>query len=1073
MLLQEILGTALETCPTASAVMAPASQCLDFAGLPAPTGIIHESNRLGLNFAGGHSVSVGERQRTGESSKAGSKVFARQVETGVQYRLGVSKVFARQVETGVQYRLGVPQTAGIVGFGGNVGVTETVTHMQSESKVSATSTTLTGATCRADVFGVDVGLHLDTGLRESRMLEHEQTGWLSSKTTETHSKGVQVLGLEVDHISGKVSEVNTYGPERFPVMEVERTGTLHPNGEVHVEATSYRLGEGGHMMAGAGAAGVVQGACDLLDGKSWKEAVHDGGSVLAQNVKDVILMKATGLPLIRSDSQHKHTEVAFANGASVGWGLESRVLHVPEGDLQQTTDGLQLGLGIPGDPTGVVQGRAALGRTVDHVAYDVKKADGTQRRHQATYTTSGVELDLSLGNGTLNPLRLGHVTEESLDESCTEQNGAKTEIQEAHKSDGIDLGIGFAKHLESETSAATTSAEGGVSTTHEAFQGSEYGFRTGLVNHSHAEGNFHEGTLCKDHSWTSKDGVRHHESLQESYSGMETRGHTTGFFGLVDLGTSVTRGGDFISEKHSGNSSTFFKDGQKIESKREEVTHSHGTKHTHNGSVVSEDLAVHKVVEEHQTSQTIEGERETTTRDVQSTFDGQHVRDGLSESSHGTWVSQEHLQSKTLDVTIKSQTVGEESGPVSADPEDSDVVGSHSHQFATDSFQIHHGQGDLCSENWFFAKEVHGKMHWDEKSQNVIVDEATTNHINLSAPVNCAIGVVTSSVLQLIASKGYLNAWDAATLCCIGTWQLLLFKGVDRFACQLGTKWLTLNLVFGIYFVGRELLQTYNTPSLSFWSKIGHSSLSLISGGGTLFVYWWFAQDPPLSMWVSLARFLQETIKHLSDGPSGNLYWHFVAENIVRNPNLGAAGAGFLGAKAGLALGMLMGPLGMGIGLGTAIGGAVGSALGMLGWTSVFDWLLGPSMARELQYAYTFLGVARDASGEEVNKAFRLKALKLHPGKPGGSEEQFKLLHAHYERILCGCMVRCSGNSKEHSKRSSGENKMLDHIDSNSQSTSIGHDFLNHEPVVIQPKGSINKNLIQAVEDNPAQSQQC
>lgn len=229
----------------------------------------------------------------------------------------------------------------------------------------------------------------------------------------------------------------------------------------------------------------------------------------------------------------------------------------------------------------MVQGRAALGRTVDHVAYDVKKTDGTQRRHQSTYTTSGVELDLSLGNRALNPLRLGHVTEEAFDESCTEQNGAKTEIQEAYKSDGIDLGIGFAKHLESETSAATTSVEGGVSTTHEAFQGSEYGFRTGLVNHSHAEGNFHEGTLCKDHSWTSKDGVRHHESLQESYSGMETRGHTTGFFGLVDFGTSVTRGGDFISEKHSGNSSTFFKDGQKIESVREEVTHSQGTKHTH------------------------------------------------------------------------------------------------------------------------------------------------------------------------------------------------------------------------------------------------------------------------------------------------------------------------------------------------------------------------------------------------------------------------------------------------------------------------------------------------------------
>jgi hypothetical protein len=451
---------------------------------------------------------------------------------------------------------------------------------------------------------------------------------------------------------------------------------------------------------------------------------------------------------------------------------------------------------------------------------------------------------------------------------------------------------------------------------------------------------------------------------------------------------------------------------------------------------VSENLAVHKVVEEHQT---IEGERETTTRDVHSTFDGKHVRNGWSESSHGTWVSQEHLHSKTLDVTIKSQTAGEESGPVSADPEDSDVVGSHRHQFATDSFQIHHGQGDLCSENWFLATEVHGKMHWDEKSENVIVDEATTSHIKLSAPVNCAIGVVTSNVLQLIASKGYLNAWDAATLCCVGGLQLLLFKGVEWFACQFGTKWLTLNLVFGIYFVGRELLQTYNTPSLSFWSKIGHSSFSVICGGGILFMYWWFAQNPLLSVFASSFRFLLETIKHLSDWRSGNLDWHFVRENILRNPNLGAAGAGFLGAKAGLALGMLMGPLGMG--LGTAIGGAVGSVLGMLGWTSAFEWLWGPSMAWELQNAYTFLGVAPDASDEEVNKAFRLKALKLHPDKPGGSEEQFKLLRAHYQRILCGRMVQCSCNSKQHSKCSSGENKIFDDIESNSQSTSIGHDF--------------------------------
>eukprot|EP00435_Cladocopium_sp_Y103_P023226 s3258_g5.t1 len=448
----------------------------------------------------------------------------------------------------------------------------------------------------------------------------------------------------------------------------------------------------------------------------------------------------------------------------------------------------------------------------------------------------------------------------------------------------------------------------------------------------------------------------------------------------------------------------------------EEMTHSQGTKRTDNGSVVAESLAMHKDVEEHQN---IEGKWETTTRD---------------EKLH------QELNSKTLDVAIETEAAGNESGPASAEPQNSDVRGTEihqlmSHQYATESFKIHDGQGDLHSENWFFATDVHGKMHWEEKSKHVIIDETTTKHVQLSAPVNCAIGAVTSNALQLVASQGYPSASDALRLCATGARQFLLFKVLEQVAIQFGFPWLTPGLVLGLGFAANELWQTYNTPSLSFWSKLRHFSLSLLSGGGTFFLYWLFAQDPLLSMYVSLARFGEETIKHLSDGQSGNLVWHFVHENILRNPNLGAASAGFAGAKTGLALAMLLGPLG--IGLGTAIGGAVGFFLGMLNWTSVFERLWGPAMAKELQYGYTFLGVAPDASDEEVNKAFRLKAWKLHPDKPGGSEEQFKLLHAHYKRILCGRMVQYSGNSKEHSKCSSGENKMLDDIDSDSQSTSI------------------------------------
>src|SRR5579864_4695727 len=46
---------------------------------------------------------------------------------------------------------------------------------------------------------------------------------------------------------------------------------------------------------------------------------------------------------------------------------------------------------------------------------------------------------------------------------------------------------------------------------------------------------------------------------------------------------------------------------------------------------------------------------------------------------------------------------------------------------------------------------------------------------------------------------------------------------------------------------------------------------------------------------------------------------------------------------------------------------------------------------------YEILGVGKSASADEVKKAFRHKAVELHPDKQGGDEEKFKELNEAYE----------------------------------------------------------------------------
>jgi molecular chaperone DnaJ len=46
---------------------------------------------------------------------------------------------------------------------------------------------------------------------------------------------------------------------------------------------------------------------------------------------------------------------------------------------------------------------------------------------------------------------------------------------------------------------------------------------------------------------------------------------------------------------------------------------------------------------------------------------------------------------------------------------------------------------------------------------------------------------------------------------------------------------------------------------------------------------------------------------------------------------------------------------------------------------------------------YEILGVNKDASADEIKKAFRRKAVELHPDKQGGDEEKFKEINEAYE----------------------------------------------------------------------------
>ena len=103
---------------------------------------------------------------------------------------------------------------------------------------------------------------------------------------------------------------------------------------------------------------------------------------------------------------------------------------------------------------------------------------------------------------------------------------------------------------------------------------------------------------------------------------------------------------------------------------------------------------------------------------------------------------------------------------------------------------------------------------------------------------------------------------------------------------------------------------------------------------------------------------------------------------------------------AGAAVGAFGGPIG--VVFGAMIGGIVGAVgLSVASHNLMQDitkaiFNLPPTIAEE--NAYRFLGVSPNASIDEINRAYRQKALFAHPDR-GGSNDAFQQLQMHLQII--------------------------------------------------------------------------
>ena len=106
---------------------------------------------------------------------------------------------------------------------------------------------------------------------------------------------------------------------------------------------------------------------------------------------------------------------------------------------------------------------------------------------------------------------------------------------------------------------------------------------------------------------------------------------------------------------------------------------------------------------------------------------------------------------------------------------------------------------------------------------------------------------------------------------------------------------------------------------------------------------------------------------------------------------LGATGGEVVGAVIGVEVGGMLGIGSLCCGL---LGGAVTKSLMEEVTWSIFDTTQTDAKVN----AYDYMGVNKNASDEEINRAYHKKLRQCHPDK-GGSEEQFLQLQMHLQVI--------------------------------------------------------------------------
>ncbi|CAJ0948866.1 unnamed protein product, partial [Mesorhabditis belari] len=192
----------------------------------------------------------------------------------------------------------------------------------------------------------------------------------------------------------------------------------------------------------------------------------------------------------------------------------------------------------------------------------------------------------------------------------------------------------------------------------------------------------------------------------------------------------------------------------------------------------------------------------------------------------------------------------------------------------------------------------------------------------------------------------------------------------------------------------KEILQNKQALAaaigLSFWMEIPHAAQEAIIGCI-------FDNLTNVPGYTLAAVFLAYEIGvNIYKWHNGTISGKRCAKDVL--DSAACLGAGIGGGVAGAAFGALCaGPVGAVIGglAGGFVASFAGQALMNLLTTEIFD--LPKTVA--LEKAYTFLGVSRNATDEQVKDAYKKRLLECHPDK-GGSQELFVKLQS-YLGIIC------------------------------------------------------------------------